>query len=477
MNILESPLVSQKKAYRWAVTLGVSVLFMVFSSFALETKLLVNQLFLDASSGQPLTPKEEAQQADTIFREVWEVVFLNYYKPDFNHQQWQYWLAHYKNQLKTSQDVTVAIQTMLASLNDPYSVFLPPQRFESQAMSMESKLFGIGLQLEEDASGKVFVTGTMPKAPAETAGILAGDMIIAIDDFPTHGISIEQCAKKIKGPKGSTVKLTVLRSSVAKTTQKLTVSVMRDEIKLRTVETFAFKQYPEIGYIKFNSFMPEELLDELKEALIQFKQKKSLIIDLRGNLGGLLKNAVELSDLFLDDGIIVSVKSRIPRNQYQASAHPGQAFYGKVVILTDKFSASASEVFAGAMKDHHRAVLVGSQTFGKGLVQQVTTLSQRGQTKVESVGLNLTVAEYLTPNGVNIHGVGIAPDYPIAEVTNATLLQSLQGSGGVKAMSQSVRAHLQQLLQQGEKETAWLWLDKPLKTACTLLASPKTSSR
>ena len=472
MDRLVTLITYPQKGYRWAFTIGLSVLFIVLSSFALESKLLVNKLFLVSNSNKILTPTEEATEAQALFQQVWEAVFINYYKPDFNHQQWQYWLTHYKNKLKTPEDVTVATQTMLASLNDPYSIFLPPQRFESQSISIASKLFGIGLQLEGDATGKVIVVGTVPNAPAEKAGIQSGDSIIAIDDKPTSGISIEACAKKIRGNKGTTVKLTLLRPT-EKTPKKMTLSVVRDEIKFKTVETFTFKKYPTIGYIKLNSFISEDLLEEVKQALELFKIKKSLIIDVRGNLGGLLENAVELSDLFLDEGTIVSVKSRISKHQYEASAHNGQAFYGKLIILTDKSSASASEVFAGAMKDHHRATLVGTQTFGKGLVQQVITLNQRGKSKLETVGLNLTVAQYLTPNGTNIHGVGIAPHYSIKAETNQTLLASLhtnlKPTASTQATEQALTNHMKTLLKQGKKEEAWLWVDKPLQTACTLL--------
>lgn len=432
--------------------------------------MLAQRVFF-ANSNQPLTPKEEAEQATSLFKQVWEAVFLHYYKPDFNDQNWQYWQAHYQSKLKTTQDATVAIQTMLTSLNDPYSVFLPPQRFESQTISIASKLFGIGLQLSPDSKGKVLVTGKVPNAPADKAGVLNGDSIIAIDDQPTDGMPIETCAKKIRGDKGTTVKLTLLRKN-GKSTQKLTVSIIRDEIKFKTVETFQFKQYPSIGYIKLNSFISKDLLSEVKQAIDAFKTKKSLIIDVRGNLGGLLENAVELSDLFLDEGTIVSVKSRTPKHDYQETAHNGQAFTGKLVILTDKSSASASEVFAGAMKDHHRAWLVGSQTFGKGLVQQVITLNQRGKNSLDSVGLNLTVAQYLTPNGTNIHGIGISPTNPIAEETNEELLASLHTAVQAQTPKKTFELlsnHLKKLLQKGKKEAAWLWADKPLKTACELL--------
>jgi carboxyl-terminal processing protease len=475
LNKKPPPVTATQKGYRGAFILGLASLLVIATSFTLPTKLMAQQFFWATSSKQPLSQTEEAQQAQTIFKQVWEAVFLYYYKEDFNHQNWQYWLTHYQNKLKTTQDATVAIQTMLASLNDPYSIFLPPQRFESQSLSIASKLFGIGLQLESDASGNVVVVGTVPNAPAEKAGIAGGDSIVAINNIPTNGIPIEVCAKKIRGNKGTTVLLSLLRKK-GKTTQKLNISVIRDEIKFKTVDTFTFKQYPQVGYIKLNSFISEDLLEEVKQALITLKAKKSLIIDVRGNLGGLLENAVELSDLFLDEGTIVSVKSRTPRHQYQASAENGQAFYGKIVILTDPFSASASEVFAGAMKDHHRAWLVGSKTFGKGLVQQVISLNQRGKTQLDSVGLNLTVAQYLTPNGTNIHGIGISPTYPVASETNEALLHSFNANQKittVEATHQLLTTHLKTLISQGKKEEAWLWVDKPLEKACQLLEPEK----
>ncbi len=456
-----------QKNYRLTLLIRIGVLLVVFNSFSLETQRFVQRILL--GQVQPLTPAQQSQQAEQLFSQVWQTVFLNYYKADFNHQQWQYWANKYKGKLHTTADATVAIQTMLSSLNDPYSIFLPPARYESQSLSIASKLFGIGLQIEGNNAGKIWVIATVPNAPAEKAGLQVGDEIIAIDQHATQGLGVEQSAKKIRGEKGTTVALTIVRKTKHRQ-QTLHFSVVRDEIKFKTVDTFTFKQYPAVGYIRLNSFISENLLEEVKQALTQFQHKTGLIIDVRGNLGGLLENAVALSDLFLDEGTIVSIKSRRPQYQYVATAHNGQAFTGKVVILTDKNSASASEVFAAALKDHGRAKLVGTQTFGKGLVQQVIPLVAEGQLQAESVGLNLTIAQYLTPNGNNIHGVGIVPTVRVAPFSNQALLKALQqDEKNIGTINTQLAGHLQQLLATGKREEAWLWADAPLQKACTLL--------
>lgn len=478
MSLFSWLTIPAQKNYRLTLLVGIGVLLVVCNSFSLETQRIVQRVVL--GQVQPLSSVQQTQQAQQLFNQVWQTVFLNYYKADFNHQQWQYWLNKYKGRLHTTADATVAIQTMLASLNDPYSIFLPPARYESQSLSIASKLFGIGLQIEGNRAGKVWVIAVVPEAPAAKAGLQVGDEIIAIDKHATQGMGVEQTAKKIRGEKGTAVALTVLRTGKSGKKETLQFSVVRDEIKFKTVDTFTFRQYPTVGYIRLNSFISENLLEEVKQALTQFQHKTGLIIDVRGNLGGLLENAVALSDLFLDEGTIVSVKSRRPQYQYVATAHNGQAFNGKVVILTDKNSASASEVFAAALKEHQRAILIGTQTFGKGLVQQVIPLVAQEEVQSESVGLNLTIAQYLTPNGNNIHGVGIAPTVVVTPFSNQVLLQALQQTprninGSTTTINAQLAGHLEQLLQAGKREEAWLWADAPLKKACTVLTATTTA--
>jgi carboxyl-terminal processing protease len=240
----------------------------------------------------------------------------------------------------------------------------------------------------------------MDDTPAARAGMRPNDVITEIEGKSTAGMAIEDAADRIRGEIGTKVTLTVKRG-----TNLITFKIPRQEIRIKSVFTKELEQ-KSIGYIRLNSFISESALSEMQEAIAKFKKKRGLILDLRGNYGGLLSNAVDISDLFLGSNeVIVSMVDRNhDRQVFKASG--GREVKQPMVILIDGGSASASEILSGALKDHDRATLIGTTTFGKGLVQKINPLS-------DGSGLNITVSKYFTPEGTDINKKGIAPDLTV----------------------------------------------------------------
>ena len=287
---------------------------------------------------------------------------------------------------------------MIASLDEPYTKFMTDDEYQELTTSISSKIYGIGVNIYSN-SGKIEVFNVMPGTPAELAQIKAGDIIIAVDGKDISGHNVSDVASLVRGPENSIVELTILRDC-----KKITKKIKRKEIKIKSVKSSILDN--NIGYIKIISFISGTTPNEFIEALNNTQDADSLIIDLRGNTGGLLDNAVFIADRFIDDGTIVDI---IYRNGYKNTikAHnEGLPIDKPIVILVNGASASASEILSGAMKDYHKATLVGNKTFGKGLVQKVVPLPN-------STGLNVTIARYLTPNGTDINKLGIKPDIEI----------------------------------------------------------------
>lgn len=333
-----------------------------------------------------------------LFLETWSLIKTSYWEPDLNEQNWSRWKKRYANKIKDEQDAYVAINTMLASLDDPYSRFLSKEEFLEQTNSIDSKLYGIGVNIAS-VSGKIFIVNVIKGSPAYQNGLLQGDMIVSVDGNETKGKSIFQVAQYIKGAQNEAVTLVVLRNN-----QKITKKVKRAEIKVKTVEAQVLEK--DMGYIHIISFIGNDTPIEFLKALDKVKNTKGLILDLRGNTGGLFQNAIFVSNLFLDSGDIVSVIGRDgARSSYQVSED--NYIYDKpLVVLVDGDSASASEIVSGALKDHNRAKIVGTKTFGKGVVQKIFALPNMA-------GMNLTIARYLTPLGYDINEKGIVPDYEV----------------------------------------------------------------
>lgn len=333
-----------------------------------------------------------------LFDKTWKVIYKDYYEPSLNHQDWYRWRTRYQGKIKTDDDARVAIDTMIASLNEPYTRFMPQKDFEELTTSITSKIYGIGVNIYSN-SGKIEIFNIIPSTPADFAGLKQGDIITAVDGKEINGMNISEVAALVRGPENSVVELSILRDG-----KKLMKKIKRKEIKIKNVKSSVLDNH--IGYIQIISFMGGTTPNEFMEALENTKNTDSIIIDLRGNTGGLLDNAVFIANMFIKQGEIVEI---IYRNGYKKSiqASQDQKLLDKpVVVLVNGASASASEILSGALKDYHKAKLVGKKTFGKGLVQKVVPLPNK-------TGLNVTIARYLTPNGTDINKLGIKPDVEV----------------------------------------------------------------
>ncbi len=345
-----------------------------------------------------------AESDAALYDMVWKLVNTKYLDQTQNGQDWNKWRYKYDDKIKTPEDAYVAIDTMLASLNDRYTRFVPPKEFDEEKNMIKGSLFGIGVQIGY-RDGKILIIAPIEDTPGERAGLLSEDEILSIDGVSTKDMTVDKAADKIRGPKGTTVELLIKRKNVPNKVYK----VVRDEINIKSVSHKLpenFKLDDKIGYIRLSSFMGRKVGSEFKDTVNQYKDKEGLIIDLRANTGGLLNNAISIADLFLDDDIIVST---VDRDGYKDTSRSSKRYFSTqpIVILINGASASASEILSGALKDNNRAVLIGENTFGKGLVQEVKSLQPF------NAGMNITVQKYLTPNGTDINKKGIAPDIEV----------------------------------------------------------------
>lgn len=335
-----------------------------------------------------------------MYDNVWRLINSKYVDQTNNEQDWSKWRHKYDNVIRTDDDAYVAINTMIASLNDPYTKFLDPKEFADETSSIKGSLKGIGIQIGVK-DGKLMVIAPIEDTPAEKAGLLADDEILAIDGKSTKGITVDKAADQIRGEEGTTVTLLIKRKNL----EPKEYTIKRAEIEIKSVS----QKIPEnitmpddICYIRLSSFISRNAAKEIADILNNSKNKKAFIMDLRSNPGGLLSNAIYISDMFLNGGSIVSTVDRDGYKETQ-KASSGVLTTKPLVILLNKGSASASEIFSGAMKDNKRAVLIGTQSFGKGLVQEINKLPN-------NAGVNITIQKYLTPNGTDIHKKGITPD-------------------------------------------------------------------
>ena len=372
----------------------LSVLILViFNKVFLSTFTKTNAFF----ANQALINSEEIAP-QKLFEKTWKIIGKEYYEPTLNHQDWLRWKNRYQGKIKTDEDARVAIDSMIASLNEPYTRFMPRKDFEELTTSITSKIYGIGVNIYSNA-GKIEIFNVMPATPAEFAQLKQGDVITAVNGKDTNGMNVSEVATLVRGPENSVVELTILRNG-----EKITKTLKRKEIKIKNVKSSVLDNH--IGYIQIISFMSGSTPNEFVEALENTKNTDSLILDLRGNTGGLLDNAVFIADIFIKSGTIVDI---IYRDGYKKTIKAQDEMIPldkPIVVLVNGASASASEILSGALKDYHRATLVGKKTFGKGLVQKVVPLPNQ-------TGVNITIARYLTPKGTDINKLGIKPDVEI----------------------------------------------------------------
>ena len=342
---------------------------------------------------------KESSNPKRLFLKTWRIIKTKYYDPTMNGQDWNKWNKRYVDQIKTTDDAYVAINTMLASLDDPYSKFLSKEEYAEQNTNIEAKIVGIGVNIMS-VDGKIVIISVVENTPASKAGIKAGDIIMKVDNKNVSGKTVSDVATLIRGEIGTSVNIELLRNK-----QKLAKVINRDEIQIKNIKASVIDS--NIGYIQISSFLSSDMTKEFIDALDKTQNCSGLIIDLRGNTGGLMPNAVVIADMFLTQGHIVSIVDR-DKQKSDIDAQPKPYAINKpVVILIDEATASASEILSGALKDNKKAILVGKRTFGKGMIQRIFPLP-------DATGMNLTIAKYLTPKGTDINKKGITPDYEVS---------------------------------------------------------------
>ena len=310
----------------------------------------------------------------------------------------------YVDEINQSESMDAAIDGLLQSL-DPYSGYMSPKIFDEMQTDTSGQFGGLGIEVTMEA-GVVKVISPIDDTPASRAGIKAGDYIVKIENTQVQGKSLNEAVDLMRGPVGSSIELTVRRRGEKKA---LIFKVTREIIEIKSVKAELLDQ--SIGYLRLTSFnenSAEQIENEIKK-LEKNKNLKGYILDLRNNPGGLLSQAITISDFFLENGEIVSTKSRKSSENRKWFAKKGDITNGKtLIVLINYGSASASEIVAGALKDHKRAILLGENSFGKGSVQSIIPLKNKG-------AIRLTVAKYYLPSGKSISEVGVSPDIEIDE--------------------------------------------------------------
>jgi carboxyl-terminal processing protease len=347
--------------------------------------------------------------------------------------------ADYVERPDDSKLVESAINGMLAGL-DPHSSYMDPKSFRDMQVQTRGEFGGLGIEVTME-DGLVKVVAPIDDTPAAKAGVMANDIITHLDDEAVQGLTLNQAVDKMRGPVNTKIKLTIMRKGADK---PIEVSIVRDIIRVKSV-----RWHPEggdVGYIRITQFN-EQTTDGLKQAINELNAQlggadkvKGYVVDLRNNPGGLLDQAISVSDTFLEKGEIVSTRGRNPEETQRFNARPGDMTKGKpVIVLINGGSASASEIVAGALQDHKRATLIGTRSFGKGSVQTIIPLG------AGNGALRLTTARYYTPSGHSIQAKGISPDIEVLQDVPDSLKAQTDSKGEA-----SLRGHLK---AEGAEET------------------------
>ena len=321
----------------------------------------------------------------------------------------------YVDDVDQAEVMDSAINGVLQSL-DPYSAYMSPELFKEMQTDTRGEFGGLGIEIGMEA-GVVKVISPIDDTPAEKAGIKAGDYIVKIGKDQVQGKSLMEAVKLMRGPVGTTIDLTIRRKNVKK---PLEFKITRKIIQVQSVSSEIISKRKNIGYIRLKSFN-ENSDNQFLKSIKKFEKNsniKGYVIDLRNNPGGLLTQAINITDFFLDDGEIVSTKGRKISETRKFFARRGDEVNGKpVIVMINNGSASASEIFAGALKDHKRAIILGENSYGKGSVQSIIPLRNGG-------GMRLTISKYYLPSGKSISEVGVTPDIVVEETGDEFKIRS-----------------------------------------------------
>ncbi|BAU13408.1 carboxyl-terminal protease [Leptolyngbya sp. NIES-3755] len=353
------------------------------------------------ASSAPTISFQDSPKA--VLDQAWQIVDQSYVDRQFNHVDWQAVRQDLLSRSYSNRDEAyAALKTALKKLNDPYTRFLTPTEFQAlNTEDINGELIGVGLQLESDPQTKApRIVKVLNDSPAQKAGLRAGDTLLAIDGKSTKGMTIEQATKLIRGQANTQVKFLLGRSDRS----PFTLAVTRQQIQLPVVSSALRRENNQrIGYIRLEEFSGHAA-EQMRQAITNLEKQKvdRFVLDLRGNPGGLLDQETAIARMWLNQGAIVKIVDRDGTAE-QLEANRTALTNRPLAVLVDGGSASASEILTGALKDNRRAVVVGTQTFGKALVQSVNPLS-------DGSGVNVTIAHYFTPSGLDINHRGITPN-------------------------------------------------------------------
>ena len=376
--------------------------------------------------------------------EVWQIIDREYVDATFNQVDWQAIRAKYVGDEQhevsyaNNEEAYKAIREMLELLKDPYTRFMDPEEFKNMQIDTSGELTGVGIQIAQDEeTKKLMVIAPIEDTPAFEAGILAKDIITKIDGKSTEGMDVNDAVQLIRGKPGTQVILTIQRGD-----EEIDYPITRARIEIHPVR-YSHQETPNgnTGYIRLNQFSAnaaKEMRDAIKE--LEKQQVTGYVLDLRSNPGGLLYSSIEIAQMWLSEGTIVSTVDRQGQSDIQ-KANNRSLTDKPLVVLVDGGSASASEILSGALQDNKRATLVGTKTFGKGLVQSVKKL--RG----DESGLAVTIAKYLTPSGRDINKQGITPDIPF-ELTEAQRKELQQDRTKIGTLEDAQYAKALEILNQ-----------------------------
>ena len=352
---------------------------------------IVFLIFLGSFSAQSASKNKETYEYLDLFGQIFDRI-----------------RSEYVEEVTDQELIEKAIDGMLTGL-DPHSGYMNEEVWQEMQMDTQGKFGGLGIEITME-EGFVKVISPIEDSPAFEAGILAGDFIIQIDDTPVFGLTLNEAVDLMRGEKGQSITITVSRDG----TEPFEVKIVRDIIKIQSVKSDV---YDDVGYLRITSFTEQTedgLLKSIKKIQKENENIKGYVLDVRSNPGGLLSQAVKVSDIFLTRGEIVSTRGREKKDIRRYRAKNKDHTNGKpIVVLINGGSASASEIVAGALQDHRRAIIVGTQSFGKGSVQTIMPFQRSNAENVS--GIRLTTARYYTPSGESIQGKGISPDITVEQ--------------------------------------------------------------
>ena len=378
---------------------------------------IIHKLLKKITISQNIAPQR-------LFINAWRITKNSYVDETLNNQDWSKWRIRYIKHIKTIEDANIAINSMLASLNDQYSKFLQSDLFSKQKIIIDSQITGIGVLFNKSGEN-IVINHIMDNSPAQTADIKPGDVIISINGEKTNGLEIKNVINNIEASGNKEIDITIKRGNIL-----INKKLKRKAIPIKTMEYKITKD--NIGIITLENIMGGKAVSDFKNIIIKTNNTKGIIIDLRNNYGGVLANAIQMANYMMDQGKIVSIQSRI-NTKYQIYSDGEKIFKNKpVVILINKNTASAAEILAGTLKDNLNAILIGEKSYGKNSIQQVIPMAN-------STGLILTTDKYILPAGNDIYRKGLTPDIIIKQDTIFTQRNDKQLREAKKLINELVK--------------------------------------